>query len=196
MSPLTVKGRGKEIELCFNGEISFSQAIEELENLTNDKKSFFENSDMQISYSGIKLKYNQEMRLEKTLKRLFKKDSMLVKKHCLSQKQIEYSLSDGENICLVLEKSLRSGETVISRGDVIIYGDVNPGAYVKAKGNITVIGALRGVAHITGSGKVYATYMQPSQIRIGKVCSYNKRNENVASATAVAENGEIILQSL
>ena len=196
MSPLTIKGHGKEIELCFNGEISFSEAIEELENLTNDKKSFFENSDTQISYSGIKLKYNQEMRLEETLKKLFKKDATLVKKHCLSQKQIEYSLDKGENICLVVEKSLRSGETVISRGDVVIYGDVNPGAYVKAKGNITVIGVLRGVAHITGNGKVYATYMQPSQIRIGKVCSYNKRNENVASATAVAENGEIILQSL
>ncbi len=196
MCPLTIKGHGKEIELCFNEGISFSEAIEELENLTNDKKSFFENSPLQISYSGIKLKYNQEMRLEAMVKKLFKKEAKLVKKHCLSQKQLEYSLCSGENICLVVEKSLRSGETLTSRGDVIIYGDVNPGAYVKAKGNITVIGALRGVAHITGSGKVYAAYMQPSQIRIGKVCSYNKRNENVAAATAVAENGEIILQSL
>ena len=196
MCPLTIKGHGKEIELCFNEGISFSEAIEELENLTNDKKSFFENSHTRVSYSGIELKYNQEMRLELTVKRLFKKDAMLVKKHCLSLKQLQYSLNQGENICLVVKKSLRSGETVISRGDVIIYGDVNPGAYVKAKGNITVIGALRGVAHITGSGKVYAAYMQPSQIRIGKVCSYNKRNENVVSATAVAENGEIILQSL
>lgn len=196
MCPLKVKGRGKEIELCFNGDISFAEAIEELENLTNDKKSFFKDSHTQISYSGIKLKYNQEMRLEEAIKKLFRQDAMLVKKHCLTRKQIEYSLSDRENICLVIEKSLRSGETVISRGDVIIYGDVNPGAYVKAKGNITVIGALRGVAHITGIGKVYAAYMQPSQIRIGKVCSYNKRNEIVAAATAVEENGEIILQSL
>ncbi len=196
MCPLSIKGHGREIELCFNEGISFPEAIEELENLTNDKKSFFEASHTQISYSGIKLKYNQEMLLEEVLKKLFKNDVRLVKKHCLSRKQIEYSLCDGENICLVVEKSLRSGETLISRGDVIIYGDVNPGAYVKAKGNITVIGALRGVAHITGSGKVYAAYMQPSQIRIGKVCSYNKRNENVAAATAVEENGEIILQSL
>ena len=124
MCPLSIKGHGREIELCFNEGISFPEAIEELENLTNDKKSFFEASHTQISYSGIKLKYNQEMLLEEVLKKLFKNDVRLVKKHCLSRKQIEYSLCDGENICLVIEKSLRSGETVISRGDVIIYGDV------------------------------------------------------------------------
>ena len=196
MCPLTVRGRGKEIELSFDGEISFSKALAELENLTKDKKSFFENSYAQISYSGIDLSYNQEMLFEKKLKKLFRNDISFIKQHCLSDRQIEYSLLKGETTCLVVEKSLRSGETVVSRGDVIIYGDVNPGAYVKAKGNITVIGALRGVAHITGKGKVCALYMQPSQIRIGKVCSYNKNSKNVASAMAVEENGEIILQSL
>ena len=196
MCPLRVKGHRREIELSFDEGTAFSMAIEELENLTKDKKSFFGDSQARISYSGIELKYNQEMLLEEKIKKLFKRDITLIKKHCLSQKQIEYSLRKGEKITLVVEKSLRSGETVISRGDVIIYGDVNPGAYVKAKGNITVIGALRGVAHITGEGKVYAAYMQPSQIRIGKVCSYNKKNDFVGAATAIAENDEIILQSL
>ena len=192
MQQLCVKGHGDKIELCFGAEQDFSQALEGL----REMDSFFRDTDIKISYSGIELSYNEEMRLSKELAKLFGKGAILEKKHRLSKEQINYSLDEDEEICLVINKSLRSGETVTGRGDVIIYGDVNPGACVKAQGNITVLGALRGVAHILGKGRVYSTYMQPSQIRIGKVCSYNKTEENVGCAVALEENGEIILQCL
>ena len=136
------------------------------------------------------------MEFEKELKKLFGDNITLEKKHRLSRKQIEYSLCEDERISKVIHKSLRSGDVVESRGDLVIYGDVNPGATVKARGNITVIGVFRGTAHITGEGRVYAAYMNPCQIKIGKVCSYNKNTENVGSAVAIAENGEIILERL
>lgn len=192
MEQLFVKGRKKEIELLFRDCLDFSRAITLLE----EKQDFFTDSCVRISYSGLDLSYNEEMKLYKKLRTLCGDDITFVKKHRLSKDQISYSFHEGERICMVIDKSLRSGETVVSRGDVIIYGDVNPGATVTAQGNITVIGALRGTAHITGTGKVYATYMQPTQIRIGKVCSYNKNTENVGCAIALAENDEIILQSL
>lgn len=189
---LNIKGRGNKIELCFNKNTSVENALLSLE----EKRSFLKNADTEVSYSGIELSYNDEMYFEKELKRLFGKDITLEKKRRLSKAQIEYSLDSGEKIVRVVEKSLRSGEVAQSRGELIVYGDVNPGALLKARGNITVIGALRGSAHITGEGRVYATYMQPSQIKIGKVCSYNKNTENVGSAIALVENGEIILQCL
>ncbi len=192
MGQLLVKGRGNKIELCFKDCTTLSDALEQL----GDKSDFLKEAGVSISYSGINLKYNEEMSFERELKKLLGEEVSLEKKRHLSKAQIEYSLNLGEKLSLVVNKSLRSGEVAESRGDLLIYGDVNPGALVKAQGNITVIGALRGVAHITGSGKVYATYMQPSQIKIGKVCSYNKNTENVGCAVAVAENGEIILQSL
>lgn len=189
---LNIKGRGNKIELCFEENTLLEDAVSQLE----EKSSFLKNSDSLISYNGINLSYNDEMYFEKELKKLFGKNITLEKKRRLSKAQIEYSLDFGEGIVRVVNKSLRSGEVVQSRGDLIVYGDVNPGALLKACGNITVIGALRGSAHITGVGRVYATYMQPSQIKIGKVCSYNKNTENVGSAIALAENGEIILQCL
>ena len=192
MEKLSVKCRGKKIELCFNECNNLSEALSQLQK----KKSFFNGSEVEITYSGIKFSYNDEIKFEKELRILFGEKAVLEKKNRLSKKQIEYSFRKGEKICLVAEKSLRSGEVLESRGDIIVYGDVNPGALVKANGNITVIGALRGAAHIKRSGKVYATYMQPSQIVIGKVCSYNKNTENVGTAVAIAENGEIILQRL
>lgn len=192
MGKLSVKCRGKKIELCFEECDNLSEALL----LLQKKKSFFKGSETVITYSGIRFGYNEEMAFEKEIKSLFGKGALLEKKHRLSKRQIEYSLLPDEKICMVVNKSLRSGEVIESRGDVLVYGDVNPGATISARGNITVIGAFRGNAHITGDGKVYATYMNPGQIKIGKVCSYNKKTDNVDSAVATAENGEIILQRL
>lgn len=189
---LNIKGHGNLIQLCFEEGTCVNQAIDELK----EKKEFLENSAAEVSYSGIELTYNEEMHFEKELKKIFGNEMVFKKKKKLSKAQIEYSLEDTERITTVVEKSLRSGEVIESRGDIVVYGDVNPGALLKAQGNITVIGVLRGTAHILGNGKVYATYMQPAQIKIGKVCSYNKKSENVGSAVALAENGEIILQCL
>lgn len=192
MEKLVVKGHGKKIELCFSECENLSDALLQLQK----KRSFFNNSEVKISYNGIKLGYNGEMEFEKELKNLFGNNITLEKKHRLSRKQIEYSLCESERIAKVIHKSLRSGDVVESRGDLVVYGDVNPGATVKARGNITIIGVFRGTAHITGEGRVYAAYMNPCQIKIGKVCSYNKNTENVGSAVAIAENGEIILERL
>jgi len=192
MDEIQIKGYGHSIELCLSDDTDIS----ELEDVLERRRSFFENTRINVSYSGKKLTYKEEMTLEKVIKRIFGEESVLEKKHRLSKAQIEYSLTEGEKICLVSNKSLRNGEVLESRGDIVVYGDVNPGATVKARGNITVIGALRGAAHIKGTGRVYATYMHPTQIKIGKVCSYNKNTENVGCAIAVAENGEIILERL
>jgi len=193
---LLVKGHDNEIELCFDENTDLDSAVSQIQDYAKEKKEFFGGADIKISYSGLSLSYNEELRFSKAIRKTFGSTILFIKKHRLSNEQMEYSLDDGETLCLVINKSLRSGEKVSSRGDVLIYGDVNPGATVSAKGNITVIGALRGEAHITTCGRVYATQMQPSQVRIGKIISYNKRTENVGTAVAIAQNGEIILQCL
>ena len=195
MDTVKIKGRGKELELAFKQNTDIEKALSETEKYISEK-NFFDCGGTTISYSGLKLTYNEEMLFEKRLKEIFRSNITLVKQQKLSRRQIEYSLGKGERVCLTVDRSLRSGEEINFDGDVIIYGDVNPGATVKADGNITVIGALRGNAYIRNDGRVYAVYMKPSQIRIGKLCSYNKNAENVSSAVALTENGEIILRSL
>lgn len=72
---------------------------------------------------------------------------------------------------LVLVRTLRSGQAVHHRGDVLIIGDVNPGAEVVATGHIMVMGTLRGVAHAGAGGDetaiVAALRLEPTQLRIG-----------------------------
>ena len=72
---------------------------------------------------------------------------------------------------LVLPRSLRSGQRVEHRGDVIIAGHVNDGAEVFASGSITVLGRLSGLLHAGYEGDenavVVARWMETLQVRIG-----------------------------
>ena len=188
---LIIKGTGKKINLNFTDDTTLEEMISDL----RKEEKFFKNAGCIISYSGVELDYSEEMILEKEIREI-SENLVLEKKRRLSSDEIRYSLDENERILRVVEGNVRSGEVIKNRGDVIVYGDVNPGALIIARGNITVIGALRGTVRIEGDGKVYATYMSPSQIKIGDVCSYNKNGENVGSALALAENGEIILESL
>lgn len=74
---------------------------------------------------------------------------------------------------LYLRKTIRSGQSISSDGNIIVIGDVNPGAEIIAKGDITVWGILGGIAHAGSDGNSYARIralkLNPVQIRIGEV---------------------------
>ncbi|CDQ18138.1 septum site-determining protein MinC [Halobacillus karajensis] len=69
-----------------------------------------------------------------------------------------------------IAKTVRSGQLIEVKGDLLLIGDVNPGGQVQATGNIFVMGSLRGIAHAGYDGDtnavIAASYMQPSQLRI------------------------------
>lgn len=71
--------------------------------------------------------------------------------------------------------TLRSGQSIKFDGNIVIIGDVNPGAEVIADGNIVVLGALRGVAFAGNDGNkkaiVAAFNLIPTQLRIANVLS-------------------------
>ncbi len=68
--------------------------------------------------------------------------------------------------------TVRSGEYIESPGDLLILGDVNPGAKVSAEGNIIIWGRLLGIAHAGSKGnseaKISALQLSPVQLRIAK----------------------------
>ena len=68
--------------------------------------------------------------------------------------------------------TVRSGEYLESPGDLLILGDVNPGANVSAEGNIIIWGRLLGIAHAGSKGnskaKISALQLSPVQLRIAK----------------------------
>lgn len=71
---------------------------------------------------------------------------------------------------ILIERTIRSGQTISYNGNIVILGDVNPGAEVIAAGNVIVMGILRGVVHAGASGDgdavVIAFRLRPTQLRI------------------------------
>jgi septum site-determining protein MinC len=66
--------------------------------------------------------------------------------------------------------TLRGGQALHNLGNLVVIGDVNPGAELVASGDIAVFGALRGVAHAGAQGdrsaRVVALELAPTQLRI------------------------------
>ena len=75
---------------------------------------------------------------------------------------------------LFVKKTCRSGTVIRHNGDVVILGDVNPGAEVTSTEDIIVLGTLRGNAHAGSDGGdptsavIMALSLQPLQLRIGQ----------------------------
>ena len=93
-------------------------------------------------------------------------------------KEIDYNLDDLRKSLreteklptLYIQRTLRSGQSIKSEGNIVIIGDVNPGSEVIAKGDITVWGILGGIAHAGSEGNKYARIralkMNAIQLRI------------------------------
>ncbi len=87
------------------------------------------------------------------------------------RKTLEQKLMELENNTGQFYKGiLRSGASLEFETSVVIIGDVNHGARVVSKGNIIVLGSLKGTAFAGACGNtnsfVVALDMRPTQIRI------------------------------
>jgi septum formation inhibitor MinC len=84
---------------------------------------------------------------------------------------------------------VRSGVILEHVGHLIIFGDINPGAEVRASGNIVVLGRLRGTAH-AGIGQdvgfILALRLEPQQLRIGRQVARAADSDTPASEPELA----------
>lgn len=76
------------------------------------------------------------------------------------------------NPALIIKNTCRSGEVIRYPGDVVVFGDVNPGAVIIADGDIIVLGALRGMAQAGADNDPKATILalnlESQRLQIGQ----------------------------
>lgn len=86
-----------------------------------------------------------------------------------------FDTSVGGDEAILVQRTLRSGNTITYPGHVVILGDVNPGAEIIAGSHIIVWGRLRGTVHAGASGDetalVCALELAPTQLRIAETVS-------------------------
>ncbi len=74
---------------------------------------------------------------------------------------------------MVVRRTLRSGQVIHHPGHIVVIGDINPGAEIRAGGSVVIWGRLRGTVHAgIGEGQaenavVCALQFSPAQLRIG-----------------------------
>ncbi len=94
------------------------------------------------------------------------------------------SLRETEKLpTLYIQRTLRSGQSITSEGNIVIIGDANPGSEIIAKGDITVWGILGGIAHAGSAGNQYARIralkMNAIQLRIADVFARRPDSANI-----------------
>ena len=94
---------------------------------------------------------------------------------------------------------VRSGVILEHDGQLVIFGDVNPGAEVRATGNIVVLGRLRGTAHAgigRDTGFILALHLEPQQLRIGRMVARAADSDTPASDAEIAyvTDGGIVVE--
>ena len=103
---------------------------------------------------------------------------------------------------VLIRNTLRSGQVErFLEGNIVILGDVNPGAEITAAGDIIVLGTLRGIAHAGALGNtssvIIALNLMPTQLRIGRFITRppsgkQKSQEKAEIARVTGENVIIV----
>jgi len=99
----------------------------------------------------------------------------------------------------IIRKTLRSGDKEVSTGDIVVLGDVNPGAEIEAGGNVYVLGSLRGFVRAgigKSRGEIKAMHFQAPRIELcGKGREF-ERNESYFNFKAFADGRDLKIEFL
>lgn len=100
-----------------------------------------------------------------------------------------------------VHRTLRSGTSIRFDGDVLVFGDMNPGAEIIATGNVIVFGSLRGLVHAGASGDestlIIGFDLRPTQLRIGRKIAMAPNEDapsGVDPTVARVRDGKIVLE--
>lgn len=102
---------------------------------------------------------------------------------------------------VMIKRTLRSGRTIHSRGHVVVYGDVNPGAKIIATGDIVIWGRLRGMVHAGAEGDTSAVIcaldMSPNQLRIADLIATapNDKRHKARPEIASVRDEQIVVEA-
>ncbi len=101
-------------------------------------------------------------------------------------------------------RTIRSGQLLESDGNIVVIGDVNPGAELVATGNIVIMGSVKGLVHAGAKGNreavVAALNLSPTQLRIADVITRSPDEDDTlhgaAPEIAYIKNNHIFIEEI
>ena len=131
--------------------------------------------------------------------------SELPKEERVQKKPVAKTSSSGKETLqemLVVERTVRGGQEIVTPGAVLVCGNVNPGAQIIAGGSIDIRGTCRGIVHAGAYGNtkafVIADHLMPVQIRIADLIAQapEKMEKSDFAERASIKNGQIIIEPI
>ncbi len=227
MQSVFIKGKEEGLEITFAEKATYPVIRAELLQKMKNNQSFFQDSDTRVIIRGKKLSpaqrrelksvfvmdfgiydvmYDDEANMLKEVEQNLESNTETVYSNVEnSEEDIKDSLVSNEYFderSIFINTTVRSGQRIECEGDVVIIGDVNPGAEIIAGGSIAVFGKLRGLVHAGCSGRkdvcVAAIFMYPNQLRLsGRVITFpNDREDSQSAEIAELIDGKVVIRAI
>ena len=178
-SSVKIRGSKHGISVKLDTRASYDEIKQDMASEFRDAGKFLGDEKLAISFEGYFLTEEQQEELVSIIHQNCNVHIVCVldsspehdKKFqkSVQETMMEFDASTGQ----FYKGHLRSGQVLEFEHSVIVIGDVNPGASSISKGNIVILGSLRGTAFAGASGKknsfIVAMDMQPIQLRIADV---------------------------
>ena len=206
---IVIKSSKAGMTVILNPDLPFPDLLASIAKKFGDSARFWGNAQMTLTLEGRPLSAEEEFQIVNTITEksqlqilcLLDTDAERIERceKALNEKLMELSAQTGQFYRGDLHRgTLKRGDTLESEASIVIIGDVEHGARVTAKGNVIILGELKGTVTAGAAGNdqavILAFSMSPLQLRIGNHTSrFNEKNHKLGKGTMIAsvENGEL-----
>jgi len=205
-----IKGLNHGIIVVLDSDIDYELLKENVSKKFKSSSKFLGNAQVALSFEGRKLTDEQQIELLNIISE--NSDLKIVcliaddpERDKIFQQKLEHQFTESTKTSGQFYKgNLRSGQSLECDSSIVIIGDVNPGASVVSKGNIIVLGTLRGTVCAGSAGNenafILALDMAPMQIRIANTIARSPDNPDKSSEKeakiAFLEENSIYIESV
>lgn len=194
---IIIKGNkdGLNVVIDMNKFKDFDDMLNSLVLKLSNGKKFYRDSTLKITTELNQLNHRNVTKLKEILFEEFLiKDCIFEDKNEKNKRSFS-GVYEGRT--KYIRKSVRSGQIIKYNGNLVIVGDVNPGAEVYAGGNVMVFGTLKGNVHAGSGGNkkaiVAAFSLQPQILDIAGVLTIAPDGEKPVYPEIAKIKGDTII---
>ena len=207
---VVIKGFKAGIILVLNPDTSYETLKKDIADKFKASAAFFGEAAKAVSFKGRDLTDEQKMEIVDIIQANCSLSILCIMEddpetEAAFQKTIERKLEqDYSNTGQFYKGNLRSGQVLDVETSIIIIVNIKPGAKVISKGNVIILGSLKGNVYAGAAGNtnafVVALDMRPVQIRIADTIARAPDNpeKTPGNQTKIAflDNGNIYIEPL
>lgn len=223
---IAIKGTRSGLLLTLEPETPFTELLNALADRLAEAPTFFRGASLTVDTSRRSLRTTERIQLEKLLEHYQMSVASLENERATEPRRVAKTITlpledtPPQNIpsemspvqsitrdmrasddTLFLRRTVRSGQAIHHHSNVVVLGDVNPGAEIVAGGDIIVWGVLRGMVHAgypeNDNAVVCSLSLSPVQLRIAHLLSRPPEGVDVQPRPEVAaiRHGQIVVET-